>query len=179
MIILILLGYFVGISGIWLSPNQNQAVPLDDLNLIVHENGPDFPKSFSVNVDKLDHKLDGHFEILNDFKIPPVSILDNGKAKLVNFTENEKHQIYREKNGRGFATLVKNNYDGSHRILARVFQDANRNEHYDIGHRLKANGRFGSKVYEHFMHKRSVPLEFGSDYKTPPKGKFFFYIFKF
>ncbi|RNA04998.1 A disintegrin and metallo ase with thrombospondin motifs 3-like [Brachionus plicatilis] len=141
------------------------SVPIKNLQLVVHEDGMDFPKSFSLSVNEHGHKLDGHFEILDNYESPPISVLENRK----------KHQIYREKNGRGFAMLIenKNKIDRNHRIFARIFSEIDKNDHYDIVHVPKKNGRLGHLTYEHLLQKRnlndlmnsSVNFEKVKDYK--------------
>ncbi|RNA00332.1 A disintegrin and metallo ase with thrombospondin motifs 1, partial [Brachionus plicatilis] len=155
------------------------SVPIKNLQLVVHEDGIDFPKSFSLSVNEHGHKLDGHFEILNDYESPPISVLENGKVRQFDFSYFEKHQIYREKNGRGFATLIENKskIDRNHRIFARIFSEIDKNDHYDIVHVPKKNGRLGHLTFEHLLQKRnlndlmnsSVNFEKVKDYKIIPE----------
>lgn len=177
MIVLIFI-YLLNLGKILGSSNEKYSVPIKNLELNVYKNGTGFPSSFSLLINEQGHKIAEHFEILNDYSSPPISILENGKVKRVNFSNSENHRIYREKNGRGFATLIENKHktENDYRIFARIFKEKDKSDHYDIVHKPKNIGRFGVLSYEHFLsvnnlnNYTSVNFEKVKDYKFAPKG---------
>ena len=174
---------FFTFGSILALPFEQNSNPIQNLNFTIIENNEnnEFPKSFSLSVNEQGHSFEGQFEIQQNQLSPPVSVYENGKVRLVELAKFEKHQVYREKSGKGFATLIENKIktEKKHRIFARIFPDKNKNNHYDIYHILKKHARLGYLTFEHLMHKTeldkqnfnsTINLEEIKDYKLLPEG---------
>lgn len=163
-------------------PFDQDSIAIQNLEFTIIENNGEFPKSFSLSVNEQGHKLEGQFEIVQNQASPPMSVYENGQVRLVEFSNFDKHQVYKEKNGRGFATLIQNKFkiENSHRVFARIFPDNKKNNHYDIFHVLKRHARLGHLTYQHLLNMKNfdnekmnstMNLKSVHDFKLVPEGK--------
>lgn len=107
--LLVLLLYQIGFILSFPWNNDQFITETEDLELenIEYSNG--FPDSFSIDLKQFGKNGTRVFEIIDDYLIPPVSYLKNGKVERVAFESNSDHQTYSEKFGNGFATLFRKN----------------------------------------------------------------------
>lgn len=144
-------------------------IRLENFQLVHHDNKP-FPDTFSIRIDQLGHAR--NFKRSQNYVLPQVSILKDGKAEIFEFKNQEKHEIYTEINGDGFATVVLGN-DNKLRMYGRIFEE---DKHYDIMPELGKNARLNSNNQAHLLYKRALKpeinnLNFGQDFIPNPNYK--------
>ncbi|RNA16935.1 hypothetical protein BpHYR1_033714 [Brachionus plicatilis] len=113
----------IGICLSFPSKNERYIFEIEDLKLENIKGSNVFPNSFSMDLNQYANDISGSFNMVDDYLIPPVSHLKNGRLQRIAFESNSDHQTYREKSGKGFATLFKRN--GQIKAYARFFESEN------------------------------------------------------